>query len=294
MELHHIRYFLTVAEEGSFTRAAEKLHIAQPPLSRQIRDLEEELGTPLFDRRARGLILTEAGQRFRQYAGQIQYLADQSVEDMKEMKTGLRGTLYLATVEGRAPQLLSEWIAGFHEIYPHVQYNLWNGNSDDVIGRVNKGLCDLAIITAPYDQEGLEGAQIYEEPWVAMIPGDHPLAKEKGDSIDLSKLAPYELLIPSRQSRLREIEGWFSPLHEKPKILCRIAHMLNAYELTAQGLGIAIFPEAAAVYAREGVVIKKIKNPAVTAKYVLVRQSGREATLVASEFWDHIVASPAE
>ena len=85
MELRHIRYFLTLAEEKSFTRAAEKLLIAQPPLSRQIRDLEEELGTELFERSSRGVTLTEAGEKFRQYALQIEHLADQSVEAIKEM-----------------------------------------------------------------------------------------------------------------------------------------------------------------------------------------------------------------
>lgn len=286
MELRHIRYFLTVAEEGSFTKAAEKLCIAQPPLSRQIRDLEDELDAELFVRKARGLSLTEAGERFMQYAMRIKQLSDKSVEDIKEMNKGLTGTLYLATVEGRAPALFAKWIVKFKEMYPMVEYELWNGNSDDVIKRILSGLSDIAIITLPYDAEGLIGHVIYEEPWVAMIPADHPLAKIGDDCIELKELAPYELIIPSRQSRRKEIENWFAPLKCEPRIICRIAHMLNAYELTSEGVGIAIYPASAANYVGDGVAIKRIINPNVSAGYVLVKSAERELSKVAGEFWD--------
>nr|MCR4749030.1 LysR family transcriptional regulator [Lachnospiraceae bacterium] len=157
MELRHIRYFLAVAEEGSFTKASQKLNIAQPPLSRQIRDLEEELDTQLFERKARGLSLTESGERFFLYASRIRQLADQSFEDIKEMNEGLTGTLYLATIEGHAPSLFAGWIAEFKKRYPLVEYELWNGNTDDVVKRIQSGLSDIAVITSPYDEEGLDG-----------------------------------------------------------------------------------------------------------------------------------------
>ena len=286
MELRHIRYFLTVAEEGSFTKAAEKLCIAQPPLSRQIRDLEDELGTELFQRKARGLTLTEAGERFLQYASRIKQLSDQSLEDIREMNEGLTGTLYLATVEGYAPSLFAGWIADFKSKYPLVEYELWNGNSDDVVKRIQSGLSDIAVITSPYDEEGLDGNVIYREPWVAMIPAGHPLAKDKADSIELKKLAPYELIIPSRQSRKQEIENWFKPFNTEPRIFCRIAHMLNAYELTANGAGIAIYPASAARYVSDDVVIKKIISPDVYANYVLVKSAERKLSKVADGFWN--------
>ena len=198
MELRHIRYFLAVAAELNFTRAAQKLCIAQPPLSRQIQDLEEELGVKLFERKPHALQLTEEGALFKQYATQVLDLINKSTEDIRERKRGLQGTLYLASVEGHAPRLYAEWIAAFHSLHPHVQYNLWNGNSDDVVNRVMNGLCDLAIIMEPHNAEGVESIPVYQEPWVAIIPADNPLAKQKEATVNLADLTPYELIIPSR------------------------------------------------------------------------------------------------
>lgn len=289
MELRHIRYFLTLAEEKSFTRAAEKLLIAQPPLSRQIRDLEEELGTTLFERSTRGVVLTQAGEKFLQYALQIEHLAEQSVEVMQEMKDGLQGTLYLASVEGQGPRLLSKWIAGFHKLYPHVEFHLWNGDSDDVFLRLQNGLCDLALIAGPYDQENLEGLWVSEEPWVAMIPASHPLANSNRDTIALKELEPYELIIPSRHSRLQEITGWFQKEDIKPKVIGRMAHLLNAYELTEQNVGIAIYPASAAFYGdKEKVVVRRLIHPEVTASYYLTKRAGKELSAVAKEFYRYV------
>ena len=271
MELRHIRYFMAVAEELNFTKAAEKLHMAQPPLSRQIQDLEKELGARLFHRTPHMLKLTEEGVLFSQYAVQILELARRSAEGIRELHTGLTGTLYLASVEGHAPRLISEWIAGFHKLHPHVQYDLWNGSSDEVTDRVTKGLCDLGIITSPYSTEGLSVLPVYDEPWVAILPKDHPLALEDGDTIRLEKLSPFELIIPSRRSRLQEITGWFELSGNRPHILCRISNTLNAYMLVEQGLGIAIYPASANdIRTPDSICIRRITDPSVTVSYALI------------------------
>lgn len=289
MELRHIKYFLTLAEEKNFTKAADKLCIAQPPLSRQIKDLEEELGTELFLRSSRGVTLTEAGNKFLQYALQIDMLAEESVDSIKEMKQGLQGTLYIATVEGRAPELLAEWISEFHILYPNVNYNLWNGNSDDVIKRLQTGLCDVALIAGPYDNESLPGIMVFEEPWVAMISSKNPLAQKDGGVISLSELADEELIIPSKQSRLEEITGWFASINKKPRVICRLAHMLDAYELAANNVGIAIYPAAADRYCdHTKVVVKKIIEPEVMANYYLVKYKSKEVTHLTKTFWEFV------
>ena len=176
MELRHIHYFIAVAENLNITRAAQQLKIAQPPLSRQIRDLEAELGAPLFERSPQGLRLTPAGNTFLQYARQITDLAARSKEHIAEMADGLQGTIYIASVEGHAPRLLSRWISAFKDSYPHVQYSVWNGSTDDVIYRVTNSLSEIGIITEPHNDEGLFSIPVYKEPWTAMIPSSDPLA----------------------------------------------------------------------------------------------------------------------
>ena len=288
MEIRHIRYFLAVSEELNFTRAAEKLCMAQPPLSRQIQDLENELGAKLFIRKPHALQLTEEGILFKQYASQILDLVNKSTEDIREIKSGLQGTLYLASVEGHAPRLLSEWIAAFHRKYPLVQYNLWNGNSDDVVNRVTKGLCELAIIMEPHIAEGMESIPVYQEPWIAMIPKDHPLAHNKSSTLEAADLLPYDLIIPSRASRLDEINNWFQYTGQTPTIRCRMAHMLNAYELVRQGVGIAIYPASAADIANSDISIKEIRKPCVKASYILIWNKSHHLSHIAQEFITYI------
>lgn len=289
MELRHIRYFAAVAEEKNFTRAAEKLAIAQPPLSRQIQDLEAELGTPLFIRSPHKVELTPEGELFLQYASQILDLVARSEEDVRERKEGLQGTLYIASVEGCGPRLFAEWISSFKKKHPHVQYNLWNGNTDDVNRRVTKGLCEIAMITAPYNAEEYHVLPVYKEPWVAVIPKGHPLYSEENVPVKPSQLLPYDLLIPSRESRKSEINKWFEESPHPPVIRGRIAHMLNAYELSLHGVGLAIYPAAISSLIRhEDVCVRNIDHPDAIASYALIWNKNHALSHLAKEFIHHI------
>lgn len=288
MELRHLRYFLAVCEDMNFTKAAERLLIAQPPLSRQIKDLEMELGTELFVREHHALKLTEEGLRFRDYANRIVNLADQSIEDIKEMSNGLKGTLYIACVEGKAPHLLSSWISEFSRKYPEVQYHLWNGNSDEVTNRIHQGLCDIAVIIEPYNPTGLHSFPVYKEPWVAMFSNQHPLAATTTETITISQLADYELIMPSRISREQEISDWFANAQINPRIRARIAHILNAYELCKQNVGITIFPAAAADMIKENELQTRIIIPEHYASYSVIYSAKHTLSPIAQRFIKHI------
>ena len=170
MDLRTLRYFTVVAQERNITRAAEKLNMSQPPLSHQIRCLEEELGVQLFVRGKRRLELTDDGALLLRRAKQILELTEKTAQELRERRNQVSGTLYLGMVEGQAPYLAAGWIAGFRKRCPLVHYNLWNGSSDDVLDRLRQGLADLAIVAAPYDTERLEGFQVGEEPWAAILP----------------------------------------------------------------------------------------------------------------------------
>ena len=317
MELRHIRYFIAVAENMSISRAAQELLIAQPPLSRQIRDLEDELGADLFERTPQGLRITPEGNAFLQYARQIMDLAERSRIHVFEMAKGIQGTIDIASVEGHAPRLIAKWIAAFREGRPNVQYSIRNGSTDDVIYRVTQGLSDLGVITEPLNADGVFSVPVYREPWTAMIPASDPLAKLPGDTVSVSALRDKDLIIPSRESRLQEIMDWF-PVQDgelsgqemldsesaggmsgagggpgrskngpsgigggthgsingpgrKLKVRCRISHMLNAYELARQGVGIAIYPASDNHFSKDpDVIIKRLVDPEVTASYLLI------------------------
>lgn len=285
MELRHIRYFLAVAEEMNFSRAAERLCIAQPPLSRQIMDLEEELSVKLFNRTKHSLSLTDEGMLFKQYAIQVLDLVDHSTAEVKELKHGLQGMLNLGTVEGNAPRMLAEWISGFHKENPHVQYTLWNGNSDDVVARIMNGLCEVAVIMEPHNGVGLNSIPIFSEKWVAIIPKGHPILDNKDKKVTMDQIADYDLIIPSRESRLAEIGEWFKGTNKTPKVSCRVAHVLSAYELTRQGLGIAIFPASTKnIVNSDEVTIKEFEDPAPTVSYILVWNKNRTLSHAAEEF----------
>ena len=285
MDIRSIRYFMEAARELNITRAAENLHIAQPPLSRQIHQLEEELGVELFERKKKKLQLTEVGQLLLHRGDQIVTLVEKTEDEIRAFGKGVTGTLYLGTVEGSAPKMISRWVAEFSCRYPEVQYNLWNGSSDDVISRLSKGLCDLAVIAAPYDTERWEGIPVGSEPWAALIPHDHPLAKASGDFVSLSDLAGEPLIIPSRKSRAKEIRGWFEKIKEEPKILCEISNYMNAFALVKAKVGIAIFPATMDFgMTHTQVVTKTIVNPGHQADYVLVWDKNRSLEGLAEKF----------
>ena len=283
MELRTLHYFTVVAQELNITRAAEKLNMSQPPLSNQIKALEEELGVQLFIRGKRHLKLTEEGGLLLRRAVQIQELADKTRQEIASLREGMTGVIYLSMVEGRAPFLAARWIAGFREEFPLVRYNLWNGSSDDVLDRLRKGLADLAVIAAPYDTEHLEGFPVGREPWIAMLHPDHPLAQTVGDTIPLSSLAGEPLIVPSRKSRMDAIRRWFGEVGVEPHILCEMSNYMDAAALTSQGVGISIFPQTVDV--SNGLVVSKVViQPSRQVEYILVWNRGQPPSGLTREF----------
>ena len=287
MELRTLRYFITVAQELNITRAAEKLNMSQPPLSNQIRGLEEELGVRLFIRGKRRLTLTDEGSLLLRRAVQLLDLADKTRQELATMKDGVSGTICLGMVEGRAPYLSARWIAGFREEFPLVRYSLWNGSSDDVLDRLHKGLADLAVIAAPYDTEHLEGFSVAREPWVAVISRNHPLAQQPGDQLPLSALVGQPLIVPSRKSRIEAIRDWFGEIGAEPDILCEMSNYVDAVALAEQNVGVSIFPQT--TYTPNDLVVSKvITQPARQAEYVLVWSKEQRPSGLVQAFIDYV------
>ena len=287
MELRTLRYFTVVAQERNITRAAEVLNMSQPPLSNQMHNMEAELGVQLFVRGKRRLTLTPEGELLARRAAQLLDMEDKTRQEISSMRDGMSGTVHLGLVEGRAPYLAARWIAGFREEFPMVRYTLWNGSGDDVVDRLHKGLADLAIIATPYDREHLEGFVVENEPWVAMIPREHPLAQLPETELPLRKLAHQPLIVPSRRSRIQAIRQWFDEIGEEPDILCEMSNYIDAVALAEQGVGISIFPQT--TYTPNDLVVSKvITQPAQQVEYVLVWSKRQKLSELAEEFRNYV------
>ena len=287
MELRTLKYFIAVADELNITHAAEKLNMSQPPLSNQMKSLEDELKTTLFIRGKRRLQLTDAGNLLYRRAKQILELSEKTSDEILSLSEELSGTISLGLVEGRAPFLIASWISGFMEEYPSVRYNLWNGSSDDVLDRLDKGLADLAVIAAPYDHETLDGFTVGREPWVAIMSKNHPLAKLPGYTVPLSCLKDEMLIVPSRKSRIEAIHKWFEEIGAEPKIMCEMSNYLDAVALTEQNVGISIFPQT--TYTPNSLLVSKVITESERqVEYLLVWKKGHSLSSVEEEFIDFV------
>ena len=287
MELRTLRYFVAVARELNITRAAEKLNMSQPPLSNQIKALEDELGTTLFLRGKRHLTLTPEGGLLYRRALQILELADKTKTEFEALGEGISGTLSLGLIEGRAPYLAARWIAGFHDEFPLVRFSLWNGSSDDVLDRLQKGLVDLALIAAPYDSEHLNALHVGSEPWVAILSREHPLAQNEGAELPLSALVGQPLIVPSRKSRMEGIRRWFAEIGAEPESLCETSNYIDAVALSEQNAGISIFPQT--TYTPNPLAVSKvITDPMKKIDYYLVRRRDDRPAELTQEFIDYV------
>ncbi|MBR5429345.1 MAG: LysR family transcriptional regulator [Firmicutes bacterium] len=287
MELRTLRYFVTVAEELNITKAAALLRISQPPLSSQIKNLEEELGTELFVRGKRQLALTDAGKLLYQRAKDILSLSEKASAEILSMNRGMTGTVAIGLVEGMAPDIASEWFAGFLGLHPGVRFRILDGNSDDLIEKMRGGLIDLAVITSPYDQLFLNSFQVGQEKMVALVNRSHPLASCGKTVLDIADLLDEPLIVPSRRAHIENIRRWFRPLNASPYILCEMDNYLDAAALAGRGIGISIFPQTAYIL-NDSLISLEIAGEDKKVDYLFVWRKSRQLPTVEESFIDYV------
>ena len=287
MDLRSLNYFTVVAEELNFTRAAQRLNMSQPPLSNQIRNLEEELGTQLFVRGGRSLQLTEAGLLLYRRAEQLLDLAERTREEVSSFAMGLSGTLCLGSVAGLAAFLTGRWLAGFREEYPLVRFEIANGSSDDISDQILRGYYELGVIAAPYDSEHLEGIPVGDEPWCAIFSENHPLAAEPGEPLPLKELAGYPLIVPHRSSRIDEIRSWFRLVGAEPNIVGEHSNFLDVLAMAHANVGVSIFPQTTPA-PMPGMVSRRIVEPSRQAQYLLVHKRDATISELSQAFLDYV------
>lgn len=269
MELRQLEYFAAVAAERNFTRAAAKLHVAQPGVSAQIRQLERELGQPLLDRSGRVTTLTEAGKAVLPFARAALGAVAGARVAVDELAGLLRGHVAVGMVVQCASLDLPELLARFHRRYPAIEITLTEDNSARLIERVRDGSYDLAFIgLGEQDPPGLALHVVVDEPIVAVVSADSP---DKRSSVRLADLADRTLIGLPRGTGLRTaVEDGFAtvgvPLHiafeaSDPRTLARLA---------ARGLGMAFIPASVAAVYGDGLRVMSIRDPEVRARLGLV------------------------
>ena len=239
MELRVLRYFLAVAREENITKAAALLHVTQPTLSRQLMQLEDELGVQLFRRSQYRVILTEDGMLLRRRAQEILELADKAERELQYHETELTGEVAIGCGESVAMTFLSEHIRAFRALHPQVQFRIYSAIADDVKERIEKGLLDMGLLTEPVDigrYAFLRTPQ--KDRWGVLLPKDHPLAQQPAVTPD--DLLGIPLLLSGRETIRSELASWFGDAYEKIEIAATFNLVLNAANMVKNGIGAAL------------------------------------------------------
>lgn len=238
MELRTLRYFLAVAQEGNITRAADILHVTQPTLSRQIMDLERELGTTLMLRGKNGLTLTDDGIFFRQRAEEIVELADRLEQSFVERNADVSGEIAIGATESVGSRIFAKLVKRFAEKYPLVRFNLYNEMADYIKDRMDKGLIDVGLLLEPVDTLKYDFVRLpQKETWGVLMRDDHPLAAS--EAIAPEEIAQYPLILPLRERVRAEILNWLKQEEKDLNIPLSYTLLSNAVLLVEEGLGCA-------------------------------------------------------
>jgi len=287
MELRTLQYFVTVAEELNITRAAEKLHMSQPPLSAQIKNLEEELDTILFIRGKRHLKMTESGQLMYRRAKDILSLVERTKAEVLSMGEGMRGTISIGLVEGMAPDIAAEWFAGFRREHPNVRFRILDGSTDDLLEKLRSGIISLAVITSPCDHSLLHSFHVGEEKMAALMNKAHPLAQDNGRKVRVADLVGENLIVPSRRALIDTIYKWFREIDAEPRIVCEMDSYLDAAALAGRQVGISIYPRTAYI-PNDSLVFKEIAGREKKMEYLFVWRKGHTLPVIEEKFIDFV------
>jgi DNA-binding transcriptional LysR family regulator len=262
MELRHLRYFVAVAEEAHFGRAARKLFISQPPLSRQIRDLEEELGVELLERSRRGVRLTDAGREFLEGARQTLAQAERTAGRARQAARGQTGFLAIGYIPTGDLGVIPKVLGPFRRRYPQVQLELRSLPVVPQIDELRHDRLHVGFVRTPVQAPDLVVEPVYREGLILALHEKHPVARQK--KIRLASLAgePF-LMFPRRLAPAYhdELIGFFRSAGFSPNVAHEVESLQTHLALVSAGLGIAILPASVREIRRTGVVYRDLAEP---------------------------------
>ena len=240
MEIRVLRYFLAVAREESISGAADYLHLTQPTLSRQLMDLEEELGKKLFLRGSRKVTLTEDGLLLRKRAEEILDLVEKTQSEFHETdQAGISGDIYIGGGETQAMRMVAQTARELQADHPQIRYHLYSGNAEDVSERLDKGLLDFGMMIRPFDIKKYDSVQLpATDTWGVLMRKDSPLAER--DCIRPRDLWDVPLLTSRQRMAQKELMEWLGKKPEELNLVSTYNLIYNASLMVEEGLGYAM------------------------------------------------------
>lgn len=287
MEIRVLRYFLTVVREQSITKASEVLHITQPTLSRQLAQMEDEVGVKLFDRGTRKIMLTNEGLLLRRRAEEILQLVDKTEKELIEQEEQIEGKITIGCGEIAAVQLLPKLLGTFHEKYPRVTFDIYTATADHVKNQMDRGLVDVGLLLEPVDIEKYDFIRLdVKERWVVLMRPDSPLAEK--DFVTAKDLCRLPLILPRRMRVQSELASWFGDYYENLNVLFTSNLSTNAAIIVSRGLAYSVSVEGALQFWDQSKITYRPLSPALTATSVLAWKRGQPFSPAVTKFIEHI------
>lgn len=284
MDIHVLRYFLAVAREGNVTRAADFLHLTQPTLSRQMAQLEDEIGVQLFVKEPRHWTLTEPGMLLRRRAQEMVELMDKTKQELLDKEPSINGKVSVCCGEHEVVETLAKMFKAFHKLYPETSFEIYTATSEYAKERIATGLADFGIFSEPY-----ENVEQYDylcfgetEEWVLLLKADDPYASK--EFITPQDLVGKKLIFPWRLKVKSILGNWFGPLFSEKNIIMNSNLNSNTAFMVAEGLGYSLTMGVSRRGFLSDKLICKPLNPSLKSKTSLVWLKHKPLTPTAARF----------
>jgi len=244
MEFNQLRYVCAIAETGSFSRAAERCHVAQPSLSQQVLKLEEDLGAKLFDRLGRSIRLTEAGRAFLPHARSILHQMEAARAGVEDKRTDVRGSVGAGIIPTVAPYLLPRYTASFAKKYPEARLRIIEETTPVLVESLRNLSIDLAVLALPLRHKEFQLFPLRTEPLFAVLPKDHSRAAQKSLALKDLRGEPFVMLRDGHCFRDLSISTC-ARAHVTPRIVFESGQFSSLLGMVAAGIGVSLVPEMA-------------------------------------------------
>ncbi len=291
MELRVLRYFLTVAREGSVTHAANFLHVTQPTLSKQIKDLEEELGVQLLVRHSHSVTLTPDGMRLRKRAEEILDMVEKTEGEFSSAEESITGEIGIGGGETRVMRLIAQIIESMRKDYPGIRYQLYSGNAVDVTERLDKGLLDFGMVIQPTELNKYDSIELpAKDAWGLLMRKDSPLAKKKvirrQDLLAIPIIGSRLTVV--RSARKNILAQWMGSDFDKLNVVARYNLIYNASIMVEQGIGYALGIDGLANVTDTSKLCFKLLEPRLESSLHLVWKKYQVFSPAAQLFLDRV------